>query len=128
MSRYIGSSFSLLSQTLTPLHMHERVHPFPGYTVQRLIPALPMPCRNASLSVPTLNFRDLVQPLTLSMQDESHYIRLHHTKMDIEDDDAFLYGESSPPPTAAPEAFVTPKVETVVKPEVTPTRSSIPLV
>ena len=43
--------------------------------------------------------------------------------MDIEDDDAFLYGESSPPPVAAPEALETPKV-TEVKPDVTTTRSS----
>jgi len=42
-----------------------------------------------------------------------------------EDDDAFLYGESSPPPTTAPEVVQTPEV-TTAKPEVTPTRSSFP--
>jgi hypothetical protein len=43
-----------------------------------------------------------------------------------EDDDAFLYGESSPPPAAAPEVAQTPEV-TTAKPDVTPTRSSFPL-
>jgi hypothetical protein len=42
-----------------------------------------------------------------------------------EDDDAFLYGESSPPPVAAPEVAQTPEV-TTAKPDVTPTRSSFP--
>lgn len=41
-----------------------------------------------------------------------------------EDDDAFLYGESSPPPAAAPEIAQTPEVTTSAKPDVTPTRSS----
>jgi len=44
-----------------------------------------------------------------------------------EDDDAFLYGESSPPPVAAPEVAQTPEVTKAVQPEVTPTRSSFPL-
>jgi len=42
-----------------------------------------------------------------------------------EDDDAFLYGESSPPPVAAPEAAPTPEV-TTAKPDLAPTRSSFP--
>jgi hypothetical protein len=47
--------------------------------------------------------------------------------MDIEDDDAFLYGDESPPPTA-PAVAETPKVEPTAKAEVTPNRSSFPLV
>jgi len=45
--------------------------------------------------------------------------------MDFEDDDAFLYGESSPPPqNDAVKAAQPVKVETDSKPAVEPTRSS----
>jgi hypothetical protein len=47
--------------------------------------------------------------------------------MDIEDDDAFLYGESSPPPSTAPE-IQPAKVEEPATPNVESTRSSFPLV
>jgi len=45
--------------------------------------------------------------------------------MDFEDDDAFLYGESSPPPQNDAVAAAQPvKVETDSKPDIEPTRSS----
>jgi hypothetical protein len=48
--------------------------------------------------------------------------------MDIEDDDAFLYGESTPPPEPSiAEVKPEQKVETDSKPNVQTTRSSFPL-
>jgi hypothetical protein len=107
------------------LTMHERTHP-PSPVYLTKDHHLSVPCQDIFLFAPPLSHsavsRDLGQPYSLSLLRITIDLYHHITKMDFEDDDAFLYGESSPPPQSAATEPV--KVETDSKPDVVPTRSS----